>query len=56
MQVYVGRDTLKWVRLREIRHKNDVSERLETLATSSIQRALGLSILYDKLPVICFPL
>ena len=40
MQVSVGRGTLKWVRLREIRPKNDVSERPETLATYSMQRAL----------------
>ena len=39
LDAIVGRDTLKWVRLREIRHKNDVSERPETLATSSMQRA-----------------
>ena len=40
MEVSVGRGTLKWVRLREIRHKNDVNERPETLATSSMERAL----------------
>ena len=39
LQVSFGRGTLKWVRLREIRNKNDVSERPETLATSSMQRA-----------------
>ena len=40
MQVSVGRSTLKWALLREIHHKNDVSERPETLMMSSIQRAL----------------
>ena len=40
MQVSVGRGTLKWVCLRGIRHKNNVNERPETLATSSMERAL----------------
>ena len=43
LQISLGRGTLKWVRLREIRHKIDISERPETLATSSMQRALATS-------------
>ena len=49
MQVSVGRGTLKCVRLREIYHKNDVNERQETLATSSMERALFRTLLRNRL-------
>ena len=39
-QVSLDRGTIGWVRLRKICHKNDANERTETLATSSMQRAL----------------
>ena len=43
LQVSLGRGTLEWVRLWEIRHKTNVNEWPKMLATLSMQQALQIT-------------